>query len=149
MISIRKAQFGDETAIFQLIKELAIYEKAPQEVSNTIPQLRQHLFEDKLCSAIVASQEDHIIGFALYYTSYSTWKGKCLYLEDFFVKEECRKLGVGSMLFQEVIRIAESSNAKRLDWQVLDWNEPAISFYKKHKTELDSSWISGRITFNN
>lgn len=149
MISIRKAQFGDETAIFQLIKELAIYEKAPQEVSNTISQLRQHLFEDKLCSAIVAFQDDHIIGFALYYTSYSTWKGKCLYLEDFFVKEECRKLGVGSMLFQEIIRIAESSNAKRLDWQVLDWNEPAISFYKKHKTELDSSWISGRITFNN
>lgn len=149
MITIRTAQIGDETAIFQLIKELAIYEKAPQEVSNTISQLRQHLFKDKLCSAIIASQEDNIIGFALYYTSYSTWKGKCLYLEDFFVKKEFRKLGVGSMLFKEIIRIAENSNAKRLDWQVLDWNEPAISFYKKHKTELDSSWISGRITFNN
>ena len=149
MIRIRKAQIGDETAIFQLIKELAIYEKAPQEVSNTISQLRQHLFKDKLCSAIIASQEDNIIGFALYYTSYSTWKGKCLYLEDFFVKKEFRKLGVGSMLFKEIIRIAENSNAKRLDWKVLDWNEPAISFYKKHKTELDSSWISGRITFYN
>ena len=149
MITIRTAQIGDETAIFQLIKELAIYEKAPQEVSNTISQLRQHLFKDKLCSAIIASQEDNIIGFALYYTSYSTWKGKCLYLEDFFVKKEFRKLGVGSMLFKEIIRIAENSNAKRLDWKVLDWNEPAISFYKKHKTELDSSWISGRITFYN
>ena len=149
MITIRTAQIGDETAIFQLIKELAIYEKAPQEVSNTISQLREHLFKDKLCSAIVASQGDNIIGFALYYTSYSTWKGKCLYLEDFFVKKEFRKLGIGSMLFKEIIRIAENSNAKRLDWQVLDWNEPAISFYKKHKTDLDSSWISGRITFNN
>jgi len=84
MITIRKAQIGDEIAIFQLIKELANYEKAPKEVSNTIPELRQHLFEDQLCSAIVASKDEEIIGFALYYISYSTWKGKCLYLEDFF-----------------------------------------------------------------
>lgn len=149
MITVRKAKIGDETAIFQLIKELAIYEKAPQEVSNTIPELRKHLFKDMLCSAIVASKDDKVIGFALYYTSYSTWKGKCLYLEDFFVKEEYRKLGVGSMLFKDIIKIAEKSNSKRLDWQVLDWNEPAISFYKKQKSELDSGWVSGRITFKN
>jgi GNAT superfamily N-acetyltransferase len=149
MITIRKAQIGDEIAIFQLIKELANYEKAPKEVSNTIPELRQHLFEDQLCSAIVASKDEEIIGFALYYISYSTWKGKCLYLEDFFVKEEHRKLGVGSMLFKNIIKIAENNQAKRLDWLVLDWNDPAIAFYKKHKTELDSGWICGRITFKN
>ncbi|MDG2153039.1 MAG: GNAT family N-acetyltransferase [Crocinitomicaceae bacterium] len=149
MIAIRKAQIGDEIAIFQLIKELANYEKAPKEVSNTIPELRQHLFEDQLCSAIVASKDEEIIGFALYYISYSTWKGKCLYLEDFFVKQEHRKLGVGSMLFKNIIKIAENNQAKRLDWLVLDWNDPAIAFYKKHKTELDSGWICGRITFKN
>ncbi len=149
MITIRKAKIGDETAIFHLIKELAIYEKEPQEVSNTIPELRNHLFEEKLCSAIVASKDEEIIGFALYYTSYSTWKGKCLYLEDFFVKQEHRKLGVGSMLFKNIIKIAENNKAKRLDWLVLDWNNPAIAFYKKHKTELDSAWICGRITFKN
>jgi GNAT superfamily N-acetyltransferase len=148
MITIRKAQIGDETAIFQLIKELAIYEKAPAEVSNTIPELKQHLFEEQLCSAIVASKNNEIIGFALYYTSYSTWKGKCLYLEDFYVKQEYRKLGVGSLLFKDIIKIAEKLKAKRLDWKVLDWNDPAIDFYKKHKTELDTQWISGRITFN-
>ena len=148
MLTIRKAQIGDEIAIFQLIRELAIYEKAPEEVSNTIENLKQHLFQEQLCSAIVASKNNQIIGFALYYTSYSTWKGKCLYLEDFYVKKEFRQIGVGSLLFKDIIKIAEKCKAKRLDWKVLDWNDTAIDFYKKHKAELDSQWINGRITFN-
>lgn len=148
MISIRKAKLGDEEVIFDLINQLALYEKEPQEVTNTIPELRKHLFEDQICSAIVAIANKNIIGFALHYTSYSTWKGKCLYLEDFYVIPEYRKHGVGSMLFEETINIAKSIKAKRLDWQVLDWNEIAINFYNKQGTVLDNSWINGRISFD-
>lgn len=149
MISIRKAKLGDESAIFDLINELALYEREPQEVTNTITELRIHLFEDQICSAIVAIEEnDNIIGFALHYISYSTWKGKCLYLEDFYVKPEFRKHGIGTMLFEETINIAKSIKAKRLDWQVLDWNQIAINFYKKQGTSLDEGWINGRISFD-
>ena len=148
MIKIRKARVGDETAIYGLIKELADYEKAPEEVSNTISDLKKHLFEEKLCDALIAEDNNAVVGFALYYISYSTWKGKCLYLEDFYVKPEYRKHGVGSLLFEETINIAKSIKAKRLDWQVLDWNEIAINFYKKQGTTLDGGWINGRISFD-
>ena len=115
MISIRKAKLGDEIEIFALINELALYEKEPDEVTNTATELRKHLFEEHLCDALVAIENQKIIGFALFYISYSTWKGKCLYLEDFYVRQEYRKLGVGSMLFEETINIAKSIKAKRLD----------------------------------
>ena len=128
MISIRKAKPGDEIAIFALINELALYEKEPHEVTNTATELGKHLFEEHLCDAIVAIENQKIIGFALFYISYSTWKGKCLYLEDFYVIQEYRKLGVGSMLFEETIKIAKSIKARRLDWLVLDWNDIAINF---------------------
>ena len=148
MISIRKAKPGDEIEIFALINELALYEKEPDEVTNTATELRKHLFEEHLCDALVAIEYQKIIGFALFYISYSTWKGKCLYLEDFYVRQEYRKLGVGSMLFEETINIAKSIKAKRLDWLVLDWNDIAINFYRKHGTTLDNSWINGRISFD-
>ena len=148
MIQIRKAQTGDEIAIYELIKELAVYEKAPEEVSITISELKDHLFEDHICDALVATYNNEVVGFALFYISYSTWKGKCLYLEDFYVKESYRKHGIGSLLFKETIEIAKSIKAKRLEWQVLDWNDIAINFYKKHAVQLDSGWINGRISFD-
>ncbi len=148
MIRIRQAEPGDEEGIYALIKELAVYEKAPDEVSNTVSELRKHLFEDEICFALVATDGKEILGFALYYISYSTWKGKCLYLEDFYVKEAQRKKGIGEMLFNETIEKAKQIKAKRLEWQVLDWNDIAINFYKKQGTELDSGWINGRISFN-
>lgn len=144
---IRKAKPGDETAIYQLICDLAEYEKAPDEVTNTVEELRAHLFTEKICDAIVLELDEKIIGFALYYISYSTWKGKCLYLEDFYVLPECRGGGYGSKLFDEVVAIARSKKVKRMDWQVLDWNEPAIEFYKKKNAVLDPEWINGRIFF--
>ena len=147
MIKIRKAIPGDEATIFELIKELALYEKEPLEVTNTASDLKQHLFEDSICHSIVATDNNQIIGFALYYISYSTWKGKCLYLEDFYVKEKYRKQGIGAQLFNETINIAKSIKAKRMDWQVLSWNELAINFYKKLGTNLDTGWINGRISF--
>lgn len=147
MISIRKAIPGDEITIFDLIKELAMYEKAPEQVTNTAEQLGIDLFKDHICDAIVATKENEIVGFALYYMSYSTWKGKCLYLEDFYVQEQHRNYGAGSLLFEKVIEIAKELDVKRMDWQVLEWNELALSFYKKQNAILDSEWVNGRLFF--
>lgn len=145
--AIRVAIHGDEQAIFELISELALYEEAPDQVTNTAEQLAIDLFVDNICDAIVATYDDVIVGFALYYFSYSTWKGRCLYLEDFYVKESMRKLGIGQLLFDEVVSIAKTSKVKRMDWQVLEWNEPALKFYSKNDAILDGEWINGRIFF--
>lgn len=144
---IREARKGDEQAIMELIHGLALYEKAPEQVVNTAEDLGVHLFEEKICEAIVAEKENQIVGFALYYTNYSTWKGKCLYLEDFYVLPELRGEGIGSLLFDRVVEIAKGRGVKRMDWQVLEWNEPAIRFYQKKDAVLDSEWINGRIFF--
>jgi GNAT superfamily N-acetyltransferase len=144
---IRVAKEGDEKAILGLIKELAIFEKAPNEVVNTSENLHIDLFVDKICDAFVIELNNQIIGFALYYTSYSTWKGRCLYLEDFYIQPEYRALGLGSQLFDLVVNVARERKVKRMEWQVLDWNEPAIQFYKKKNAILDDEWINGRIFF--
>lgn len=144
---IRPAQKGDEQAIMELIRGLALYEKAPDEVVNTAEELGKHLFEEGICNALVTVKDDHIVGFALFYTNYSTWKGKCLYLEDFYVLPEYRGTGIGSQLFDEVVKIAKERGVKRMDWQVLDWNEPALNFYKKKQAVLDPEWVNGRIFF--
>lgn len=144
---IRAARQGDETGIFELIKALADYEKAPDEVINTAADLGAHLFGENVCEAIVAEADGKIVGFALWYTSYSTWKGKCLYLEDFFVLPEYRALRIGSQLFDEVVRIAKAKGVRRMDWQVLEWNQLAIDFYQRKNALLDAEWINGRLFF--
>jgi GNAT superfamily N-acetyltransferase len=106
------------------------------------------LFDDQICSAIVATNPDNtVVGFALYYISYSTWKGRCLYLEDFYVQEADRKQGYGQALFDEVVRIANQMGVKRMDWQVLDWNHTALNFYRRNHATLDPEWINGRLFF--
>jgi GNAT superfamily N-acetyltransferase len=147
MISIRKAIPGDEQSIFRLINELALYEKAPEQVTNTAEQLAIDLFKDKICEAIVATNNNEILGFALYYISYSTWKGRCLYLEDFYVQENHRNSGAGGMLFDKVTEIAKDLGVKRMDWQVLEWNQLALDFYKKRNSILDPEWVNGRLFF--
>ena len=146
-MKIRHAIVGDEAAIMELIRALALFEKAPHEVINTPENLKKHLFEEQICDAIVAEVANQIVGFALYYTSYSTWKGKCLYLEDLFVIPKYRKQGIGSELFDMVVQIAKEKQVKRMDWQVLDWNKPAIDFYRNKSAILDEEWINGRLFF--
>lgn len=146
-MEIRNAQKGDEYGILHLIKELAKYEKAPEQVVNTAEKLAIDLFEKKYCFALVSIENEKIIGFALWYFSYSTWKGNCLYLEDIYILPEFRKHGIGSQLFDLVVQIAKKEGVKRMDWQVLEWNEPAIEFYKKKNAILDSEWINGRLFF--
>ncbi|MDB4648748.1 GNAT family N-acetyltransferase [Crocinitomicaceae bacterium] len=149
MILIREAKPKDISAVLRLIRELADFEREPKAVVNTESELHQHIFKDKICNAIVADDNNEIIGFAIYYNSYSTWKGKCLYLEDLYVQEARRKHGVGALLFEKIISIAEYQKVRRLEWLVLDWNQPAIQFYKKYGANLDNSWLNGKIEFNN
>jgi GNAT superfamily N-acetyltransferase len=146
--TIRKAERSDVVAIFALIQELALYEKAPEQVTNNAEQLAIDLFDKNLCEAIVAEKENQVVGFALYYTSYSTWKGACLYLEDFYVIESERQNGIGQLLFNHVLQTAKERKVQRMDWQVLEWNEPAIRFYEKQKAILDPEWLNGRIFFD-
>ena len=146
-MTIRNALARDVAAIHSLIIALAVYEKEPNAVINTPENLLEDLFTHKRCFAIVAEDQKQIIGFALYYFGYSTWKGRTLYLEDIFVQENARKKGVGQALFNEILKKAKKEKVKRMDWQVLTWNTPAINFYKKNRAFLDEDWINGRLFF--
>ncbi len=144
---IRKAQRGDEFAILELIKGLADFENEPDEVVNTAEKLGADLFDRGLCEALVIAFPERIIGFALYYTAYSTWKGPVLYLEDLYVLPEYRGTGAGSKLFDTVVSIADERNCSRMDWQVLDWNTDAIAFYERKGALIDKEWYNGRMFF--
>ncbi|MCA0431074.1 MAG: GNAT family N-acetyltransferase [Bacteroidetes bacterium] len=145
-IKIRKGTEKDIEAALNLIKELALYEKAPNEVSVTIEQMKNWGFgSNKIFDFFVLEKNAVVIGLALYYFKYSTWKGKCLFLEDIIITENERKNGYGKLLFNEVAKVAKNENVERMEWQVLNWNEPAIKFYKKYNATLDDEWLNGKL----
>ncbi len=146
-MKIRAAQLGDEYALIDLIQGLADFENEPNAVDNTPERLKRDLFEHGHCEALVAEIDTKIVAFAIYYTSYSTWKGPCLYLEDLYVLREHRRLGIGEVLFDRLVDICKDRGYTRMDWQVLDWNEPAIKFYQKKNALLDGEWLNGRLFF--
>lgn len=148
MINYREARSGDQSSIHQLIVELAVFEREPMAVINTPDALYRDLFIDKICFAIIAEEENRIIGFALFYFSYSTWKGRCLYLEDIYVCEDYRNKGIGQSLFDRVVDVAKTNEVARMDWQVLNWNNAAINFYRKNNAELSDEWLNGRYFFD-
>jgi GNAT superfamily N-acetyltransferase len=146
-MNIRKGTKQDIPSTLALIKELALYEKAPQEVTNTIEDMERDGFgEEPIFGLFVAEDASEIVGIALYYTKYSTWKGKCIYLDDIVVTESRRGQGIGKLLFEEVIKVSKQTNAARMEWQVLDWNTPAINFYNKFNAVLDAEWLNGKLT---
>lgn len=145
-INIREARVSDVSDIMYLIQELALFEKAPNEVSNTIEQMKEDGFSlNKIFDCFVAEFQGKIIGTAITYYRYSTWKGKCLYLEDLIVTEEYRGQGAGKLLFNHCLDFGRTQNCIRMNWQVLDWNEPAIAFYKSYQARLDGEWINASI----
>lgn len=147
IISVRKGVKSDLLAALELIKELALYENAPDEVSVTVEDMERDGFgEDPVFYFFVAEVERKIVGISLYYVKYSTWKGKCIFLEDIIVTERYRKQGVGKKLFDEVVKVSKEQNVQRLEWQVLEWNEPAIRFYEKINSNLDKEWINCKLT---
>lgn len=147
-IKIRKGTEADLPQVLALVKELAVYEKAPLEVEVTLEEMQNWGFgKDKIFEFFVAENENKIVGIALYYYKYSTWKGKCLFLEDIVITEAFRRYGLGSKLFNEVVLVAKEQKVRRMEWQVLEWNEPALNFYKKYDSHLDAEWINGKLTF--
>lgn len=168
-ISIRQARKNDLPSVLALIKELATYEKAPNEVKVTLKELvRDGFGKEKVYDCFVAEvvgsgergvrskkptpnsppQTPKLIaGIALYYTKYSTWKGRCIYLDDIIVTQSMRGEGIGKKLFDAVIGVAKKKKVRKLEWQVLNWNEPAINFYKKYSTVFDNEWINCKLVF--
>lgn len=146
-IQVRVARQEDCPRMMELIRELALFEKAPQEVTVTMEEFTEAGFGARpVYKAFVAETNGTVIGFALYYIRYSTWKGCRLYLEDLLITEEFRGRGVGSLLFDELIRECKRQGFNGMTWQVLDWNEPAIGFYRKYGAALDPEWLNGSLS---
>jgi GNAT superfamily N-acetyltransferase len=143
-IRIRKAAREDCPRMLELIKELAEYEKAPDEVTVAFDHFAESGFgPNPVWWAYVADVDGVVKGFALYYIRYSTWKGQRMYLEDILVTEKMRGFGVGKLLFDKLIEVAKENKYSGISWQVLDWNEPAINFYKKYDTvKFDGEWMN-------
>lgn len=145
-MKIRKGKKSDLPSILNLIKELAHYERALDKVLITLNDLEKDGFgKHPLFWVLVAENENKIVGMAFYYIRYSTWSGKMFYLEDFVVKKGFRRMGVGSLLFEECIRVARKINANGMVWQVLNWNKSAMNFYQKYNSELKSDWVNGKL----
>ena len=145
-VSIRPAVAADLPAIHALVRELAIYEKAEAEFTAALSVYTDN-FAAGVFRAHVAEHDGEVIGMALYYLTFSTWKGRMLYLEDFVVREAYRRGGVGQRLFDAFLQTAKAMDCTMAKWQVLDWNQPAIDFYKKNDAVIEQQWYNGKIIF--
>jgi GNAT superfamily N-acetyltransferase len=145
--TLRRGVEADLPQVLGLIRELAEYEKAPEAVTNTLAAMQHDGFgpEPIFGFFVLQNEAANIIGLALFYTAYSTWKGRMLYLEDLVVTETARRGGLGRILFDAVVAEARATGAVRLKWQVLNWNESAISFYKKLGANIEDEWFNGNL----
>jgi len=146
-MKIRRAHREDCPRLLELVKELATYERAPDEVTVSLAHFEESGFgKTPVWWAFVAEDDETVVGFALYYIRYSTWKGQRMYLEDIMVTQSMRQKGIGGLLFERLIEEAKERNLNGIVWQVLEWNEPAISFYKKYHSTFDNEWVNCSIS---
>ena len=142
-ITIRAGAREDLPRVLELVKELAEYEKAPHEVINTLPLMQHDGFgPNPIFGFFVAEENKHIVGLSLFYWRYSTWKGKRLWLEDIIVTQSERGKGIGKLLFDRTMQHTLDEKCSGMMWQVLDWNEPAINFYKKYGSKISGEWMN-------
>lgn len=147
-ITIRNAVEIDCPRMMELIRELAEYERAPEQVTVSLDHFIQSGFgKNPVWWALVAVENETILGFALYYIRYSTWKGQRMYLEDIIVTAQARGKGIGKLLFDDLFIEARKRNLRGIVWQVLNWNEPALNFYKKYNAKIESEWLNGSLDF--
>lgn len=148
MIKIRAAVKEDCKQMMELVHELALYEKAPDEVTVDFDHFIASGFgEQPVWEALVAERAGVVVGFALFYIRYSTWKGQRIYLEDLLVTEEMRGQKIGGLLFDKLIETCKERKYSGMVWQVLEWNEPAINFYKKYNANIDNGWLNCSLNF--
>jgi len=147
-LSIRKASPDDVELILKFINELALYEKAPEEVTATEADIHNSLFgAEPRCYGLICSLDDQVVGFAIYFYNYSTWLGKAgLYLEDIYVTPASRGKGAGKFLMQQLAQIAVSMGCQRFEWAVLDWNKSARDFYESIGAEAKTEWVGYRLS---
>ena len=146
---IRKGEKADMTEVLALITELAVFEKEPDAVVVTVADLERDGFsENPLFRTFVAEIDGNIIGMALYYYRYSTWKGKTIHLEDLVVTEQFRGSGAGFALYSEIIKQGKKDKVRRIEWNVLDWNTPAIAFYEKSGATILKDWLVAQMDEN-
>ena len=140
-MNIRKAEIRDMPQVLELIKELAVFEKEPDAVEVTVADLVAEGFgENALFTCFIAENEMEILGMALVYFRFSTWKGRTVHLEDLIVKQKYRGLGIGTLLYNNVVAYAKEQGVKRVEWVVLDWNQNAIEFYEKSGATILKDW---------
>ncbi len=140
---IRKAKKVDSGSIFKLIKELALYEKEPESVILSLSDIERHGFGSQpLFQCIVAEFKNEVVGMALYYPRYSTWKGPTFHLEDLIVSEKLKGKGIGTQLYAEFIKQSYEAGVERIEWNVLDWNMTAVNFYKNSGANVLKDWLS-------
>jgi GNAT superfamily N-acetyltransferase len=141
-MNIRKGTIEDMSAVLDLIRELATFEKEPNAVVVSVSDLERDGFgESPLFHTFIAEQNNEIVGMALYYYRYSTWKGRTIHLEDLIVKEKMRGSGLGFELYAAVIAQGKNDGVRRIEWNVLDWNTPAIEFYEKSGAKVFKDWL--------
>jgi len=147
MINLRIAKKEDCPRLMDLIHELALFERAPEQVTVTLEEFEEAGFGSKpVWKTFVAEVEGVIIGMALYYIRYSTWKGQRLYLEDLIITEDWRGKGAGKLLFNRIVQEAKELGFNGMVWQVLDWNEPAITFYKRYEAGIEEGWLNASLS---
>lgn len=144
---LRRGTAADLPQVLALIQELAVYEKAPDAVTNTLAAMQRDGFGPQPIFGffVLENAAQQLVGLALFYTAYSTWKGRMLYLEDLVITEAARRGGMGRLLFDAVVAEARATGANRMKWQVLEWNEPAIGFYRKLGAQIETEWLNGNL----
>jgi len=146
-IVIRKVTVDDMQDVYNLVHELAVFEKEPEALIISVNEYIE-AYTESLIDGFVATQNDNVVGIAIFYMTFSTWKGKCLYLEDFYVQPGFRKFGIGQKLFDAYIMEAKNLGANMTKWQVLDWNNIGLEFYKKNNATIEKDWWNGKIFLN-